>query len=68
MSRGSILRRVNSNTGDRVARVGGNYNDNANYGFFYVNANNNASNTNANYGSRHLVLYLKVTQQFRTAW
>lgn len=40
---------VNSNTGTRVARVGGNYNSNDNYGMFYLNANNNASNTNGNY-------------------
>lgn len=55
MSHGWIRCRVNSNTDTYVARVGGNYNDNDNYGFFYVNANNTASNTNANYGSRHLV-------------
>lgn len=36
--------------------VGGNYNSNDNYGFFYTNANNQASNTNANIGSRHLVI------------
>ena len=35
--------------------MGGNYNSNANYGLFYFNANNSASNTNANIGSRHLV-------------
>lgn len=35
--------------------VGGNYNSNTNYGLFYFNANNSASNTNANIGSRHLV-------------
>ena len=52
MSRGD---RVNSNSGTYVAYVGGNYNDNDNYGLFYLNANNNASNTNANIGSRHLV-------------
>ena len=47
--------RVNSNTGIKAAYVGGNYNDNDNYGFFYLNANNDASNTNGNLGSRHLV-------------
>jgi len=46
---------VNSNTGDQALNVGGNYNSNDNYGFFYFNANNAASNTNANLGSRHLV-------------
>lgn len=49
------LHYVNSNTGDRALYVGGNYNSNDNYGFFYFNANNNASNTNGNLGSRHLV-------------
>lgn len=46
--------RVNSNSSLRPAYVGGNYNDNANYGFFYMNANNSASNTNGNLGSRNL--------------
>ena len=46
--------RVNSNSSLRPAYVGGNYNDNANYGFFYFNANNDASNTNGNLGSRTL--------------
>lgn len=36
------------------AYVGGNYNDNANYGLFYLNANNAASNQNGNLGSRLL--------------
>jgi len=44
--------RVNSNSSAYPAYVGGNYNDNANYGFFYVNANNSATNTNSNLGSR----------------
>lgn len=48
--------RVNWNSGNPVAIVGGNYNSNANYGFFYLNANYTASETNANVGSRHLVL------------
>lgn len=47
--------RVNSNTGTKALYVGGNYNSNDNYGFFYFNANNDASNTNGNLGSRHLV-------------
>lgn len=46
---------MNSNTGTYVLNVGGNYNSNDNYGLFYFNANNTASNTNANLGSRHLV-------------
>ena len=33
--------------------VGGNYNQNGNYGLFYVNYNT-ASNTSSNIGSRHL--------------
>lgn len=46
--------RVNSNSSLYPAYVGGNYNDNANYGFFYLNTNNSASNTNGNLGSRIL--------------
>ena len=46
--------RVNSNSSLYPAYVGGNYNDNANYGLFYMNANNSASNTNSNLGSRNL--------------
>ena len=46
---------MNSNTGVNVLYVGGNYNANANYGMFYFNANNGATNTNGNLGSRHLV-------------
>ncbi len=36
--------------------VGGNYNQNGNYGLFYVNYNT-ASNTNANIGSRILLCF-----------
>lgn len=46
---------ANSNTSYPLAQVGGNYNDNANYGFFYLNANYSSSETNGNIGSRHLV-------------
>lgn len=49
---------MNSNTGTYVLYVGGNYNTNANYGMFYFNANNDATNANANIGSRHLVYNL----------
>lgn len=44
-----------SNTGVRVLYVGGNYNANDSYGVFYFNANNDATNSNGNLGSRHLV-------------
>ena len=44
------------------AYVGGNYNDNANYGFFYFNANNSASNTNGNLGSRNLFIVWNINQ------
>ena len=47
--------------------VGGNYNSNTNYGLFYFNANNTASNTNANLGSRHLVPN-PLRRYFHTAW
>lgn len=63
--------RVNSNSSLYPANVGGNYNDNANYGLFYFNANNDASNTNANLGSR--VLFIKrninrLRRWDRTTW
>ena len=55
MGRCSVLD-VNSNSsGVRVLYVGGNYNSNDNYGLFYFNANNSASNANGNIGPRHLV-------------
>ena len=37
-----------------MLNVGGNFNDNVNYGVFYFNANNDASATNGNTGSRLL--------------
>lgn len=46
---------MNSNSGTYVLYVGGNWNANDNYGAFYFNANNRASEANANIGSRHLV-------------
>ena len=46
---------VNSNTGWRALYVGGNYNTNDNYGLFYFNANNAASEANDNLGARPLV-------------
>ena len=52
---------VNSNTSAYPANVGGNYNANANYGLFYFNANNAASNTNANLGSRNIFELWKIT-------
>lgn len=50
--------RVNHNSGNPVMLAGARYNDsNANYGLSYVNYTN-ASNNNANYGSRNLVTRL----------
>ncbi|MBR6889521.1 MAG: hypothetical protein IKN05_00870 [Clostridia bacterium] len=49
---------MNSNSGTYVLYVGGNYNANDNYGAFYFNANNSATNANGNIGSRHLVYNL----------
>lgn len=47
---------MNSNSsGTRVLYVGGNWNANDNYGAFYFNANNSATNANASIGSRRLV-------------
>lgn len=47
---------MNSSTNsDRVLNCGGNYNANDNYGAFYFNADNSATNANGNIGSRHLV-------------
>ena len=45
----------NYNSSGVVLNVGGNYNQNQNYGLFYLNGNNSASNTNSNLGARHLV-------------
>lgn len=50
---------MNSNTGVRVLNCGGNWNDNDNYGAFYFNANNSATNANANIGSR--LIYIPTT-------
>ena len=48
--------RVNWNSSSNpIAYVGGNYNSNANFGFFYLSVYYTASETNANVGSRHLV-------------
>ena len=44
----------NFNTSNPCVYVGGNYNQNGNYGLFYVNYNN-ASNANANIGARILL-------------
>jgi hypothetical protein len=55
---------VNSNTGVNVLYVGGNYNANGNFGMFYFNANNDASNTNGNLGSRHLVYIHNAIHRF----
>ena len=49
---------VNSYSSLRPGYVGGNYNDNANYGLWYSNFNNSSSNTNGNLGSRLLLFYL----------
>ena len=43
----------NYNASGVVLYVGGNYNQNPNYGLFYLNGNNAATNKNANRGSRH---------------
>ena len=61
-----FLRRVNAGSSARPAYVGGNYNSNRNYGLFYFNANNSASNTNGNLGSRPLpVRNAQRTNQYR---
>ena len=60
--RAEAVLHVNSNTSTYALNVGGNYNSNDNYGFFYFNANNTASNTNANLGSRHLVFSCVIAQ------
>jgi len=38
-----------------VLYVGGNYNQNQNYGLFYLNGNNDATDKYGNIGGRHLV-------------
>ena len=56
---GSVFRlcgdHCNYNSSGVVLYVGGNYNQNQNYGAFYLNGNNGASNANANIGSHILV-------------
>ncbi len=47
---------MNSNV-VRSVRLGGNWNNGANYGFSYVNANNAPSNANANYGGDLFISY-----------
>lgn len=51
-----------------AAYVGGNYNANPNHGLFYLNANNAASNTNGNLGSRLLVWTPALHGRFPTTW
>lgn len=46
---------ANYNSGWRVLKVGGNWNNGSNAGLFYFNANNTSSNTNSNTGARLLV-------------
>ena len=53
-----------------VLHVGGNYNQNANHGLFYLNGNNAASNSNANIGVRpiNMTLYfILVCNHSRTS-
>jgi hypothetical protein len=45
----------NYNASGVVLHVGGNYNQNQNYGAFCLNGNNQASNQNTNIGSHILV-------------
>ena len=47
--------------------VGGNYNQNQNYGLFYLNGNKSASNTNSNVGSRILKRILIFWRSGRAA-
>ena len=47
----------NYNASGVVLHVGGNYNQNQNYGAFYLNGNNAASNKNANIRGISLLIY-----------
>ena len=49
----------NFNASNPCVYVGGNYNQNANYGLFYLNYNT-ASNSNGNIGSRFLYVWLTI--------
>ena len=49
-----VTDRVNSGAGIRAAFVGGNFSDSDGYGFFYLFAVNDASNTVGGLGSRLL--------------
>jgi hypothetical protein len=53
--RAAVADNCNYNSSGVVLRVGGNYGQNRNYGPFYLNGNNTASNTNGNISARHLV-------------
>ena len=46
--------------GNKIAFVGGNFNNGANDGFFYWNLNNGSGNSNWNYGARLLILNNKT--------
>ena len=54
MFSGRVPDNWNFNASNPCLHVGGNYNQNLNYGLFYVNYNS-ASNTNANVSCRILV-------------
>ena len=47
--------------------VGGNYGQNQNYGAFYFNGNNAASNQNSNIGFRYLAMGMAYLQTSRQA-
>ena len=51
----------NYNSSGVVLHVGGNYNQNQNYGLFYMNGNNTASNSNSNIGSRTQLVFRSIT-------
>lgn len=51
----------NFSASNPVVYVGGNYNQNGNYGLFYRNYNT-ASNSNGNIGSRFLYVLLTILQ------
>ena len=59
---------ANYNSGWRVLRVGGNWNNGGNAGLFYFNANNSSSDTNSNVGARLLVFLFDWRGLSLTAW
>lgn len=51
----AVADHCNYNSSGVVLYIGGNYNQNRNYGPFYLNGSDTATNSNGNIAARHLV-------------